>query len=232
MDRLIHWIWLGSEMPDRYSRYIAEWKALNPEWDTVVWREAEIEGVKWRNQLVLDHLRQRDDGRRSIEWAVQTADVLSYECVFGFGGVYLNVDVEPVRPLRDLYDMYVNPLLGQEWVAREDRDFVVGMAMGGRAGHPFYKEVIDQLPIRYWRNPGDEMNQTTGPRLLTDVWRRWEDTVAALPVVAFNPWHWSTVPTGGTAEGRAIPDGAIGVHHWGHKLDGRTNRIEGATQRS
>jgi mannosyltransferase OCH1-like enzyme len=211
--------------------YLVEWGNMNPDWTCALWLQHEIEDSKWINQPVLDHLRERDDRRGSIEYAVQVADVVGYELIYQFGGVYLNVDIEPVRSLAVLHDLYVPE--GESWVAREDDMFVVGAAMGGSPGDPFYGSVIEALYDRYFAAPYDEMNQTTGPRLLTDVWRSWRSRVTALPVVAFNPWHWSTIPPGGTAEGRGEPpSGTIGIHHWGHRQDRRTNRIEGGTVRS
>lgn len=221
-------------MPARYAKYGWRWQELNPDWSVNDWSEEAIRSEHWTNQAVIDHLYQRDDGRNSIELAAQVADVVGYEILWRYGGVYVNVDIEPVRSITDMEEMYGTE--GKAWVAREDADFVVNAAMGAPAsGHPFYRTVIDCLGPRYMARPHDEMNQTTGPRLLTGVYRSWTDhdaSVVALPTVAFNPFHWSSIEQGGTAEGRELPEATIGVHHWGHRHDGRTNRIESGNRRA
>lgn len=233
MAKLIHRIWMGGPMPHDYQAYGARWNWMNRSQDWVVkdWTELDLTTDRdWVNQPVIDHLYERDGGRKTIELYVQLADVYGYEILYRWGGVYLNVDIEPVRKLADLESLY-SVQRGDAWIAREDSAFVVNCAMGGQKKDPFFQRVLFDLGPRYFARPYDEMNQTTGPRLLTDVWNDWirkghQSAVHALPVHAFNSVHWRDVPKGGNAEGRPIHDKAIGVHHWGHKKDGRTNIIE------
>jgi hypothetical protein len=219
-------------MPEEYIEYGDQWAMDNRDWSVVNWDIDElIRDGDWLNSEVLTDLVRRDQGRGGIEFYVQAADVLDYELLWKYGGIYLNCDISPARTLEDL-DL-IHGTLGSAWVAREDETFVVNAAMGAPGPeHPFFGEVINQLGPRYFSNPYQEMNHATGPRLLTDVWSTWKDQlppVIALPVVAFNPFHWRTIPKGGDAVGRPVPLETIGVHHWGHKKDGRTNHIESWT---
>ena len=208
-------------MPDDYRQFGQAWAGLNPGRTVRDWSEDDILARTWRNQAVIEHLYERDEERRSVELYVQLADVVSYELLWQFGGTYINCDIEPLRPLAELEAEY-----GRTWVVHEDPDFVVNAAMGGVPEDPFWDAVIDFLPRRYFAEPTAEMVFTTGPRMLTEVWR--SRPVPALPWQAFNSTHWSTIPLGGTAAGRDIPEGAYGLHHWGHRRDQRTNRIERA----
>jgi hypothetical protein len=79
------------------------------------------------------------------------------------------------------------------------------------------------------------MVMTTGPGYLTDYAHTRPEDLHVFPVETFNPVHWKQIQEGGDATWFA--DGTdwsgtatIAVHHWGHKKDGRTNRIEGWTQ--
>jgi len=231
LERVIHRIWLGGEMPAKYQAFGSLWEQLNTGWSVKDWTESELLAIKWDNQEVLEHLFYRDAEHRTTELFVQVADVLDYELIYRYGGVYVNVDIEPVKPLG-----YLRRFLAerdQAWVSREDNAFVVNAAMAGRAGHPFYKMVIDDLYVRYFANPHGEMNHTTGPRLLTDTLRSWSgEPVVALPVEVFNPIHWKDIPIGGDATGRQVPATSVGVHHWGHRKDQRTNIIELGVERA
>lgn len=219
-------------MPADYREFGDRWQLLNPDWSVILWDiDSLIDEGSWFNAEVLADLRRRDRGRRGIEFYVQAADVLDYELLYKYGGVYVNTDIDPIRSLAEMDT--IHEVEGKTWLAREDSEFVVNAAMGAAAPEDvFFAEVIAALGPRYFNNPYGEMNQTTGPRLLTDVWRMWKSEfhpVIAMPVEAFNPFHWRTIEPGGDAFGRSVPLDTIGVHHWGHKKDGRTNVIESWT---
>jgi mannosyltransferase OCH1-like enzyme len=180
------------------------------------------------NQAVFDDIGTPDPGERlhPISVAVQQADVVGYELIWRYGGLYVNCDIQPVRPLDGLLAR-----VGEDaYACFEDENFLVNAAIGGPARHPFWKAVIDALPERYWARRRDQMNEVTGPHLLTQVWRSWEfDGFTALSRETFNPIHFHQVPLGGDADGlfqeTSLPDQTIGVHHWGHRLTGRPNRV-------
>lgn len=227
-------------MPQRYVDYGRRWQELNPDWQVWEWDEDSLcTSPRAKNRLsdfvslqeVLDDLARRDGGRRGEELYVQMADVLAYELVYLFGGTVVNVDIEPVRPLSYMMDYYG---IGEDsaYVGMEDDYRIVNAVMGGPALHPLYKEIIDRLPDRYFACPEAEMVDTTGPALLTDTVKQWPgQDVVVLPVTAFNSVHWKDVPSGGTADGLWCPgDGVVGVHHWGHRMSGRSNVVETATR--
>lgn len=206
-------------MPDDYRHYGEEWARLNPGWRVWDWDEAAIRSGTWTNEAVVADLYRRDAGRHTIELWAQLADVVGYELLYQFGGVYMNADMQPVKPLSEVP-------ADAPWVATEDRRFVVNCAMAGHQLDPFYGDVIDSLRRSYWENPTGPMNRTTGPWLLTQVQRRHPE-VTALPIEVFNPVHWKKIKKGRDATGFRVPDATVAVHHWGHRRDGRTNTIEG-----
>lgn len=238
--KYIHRIWLGPKaMPQRYAEYGEKWQELNPDWKLLLWTEEHLcpgqESLRNISQQitrydVISDLIARDQGRRGEELYVQMADVFAYELIYLFGGIVVNVDIEPLRSLDYLFDYY--QVRDSAYVALEDDNRIVNAVLGGPARHPLYGRVLQDMKDRYFANPLAEMVQTTGPALLTDVVRAWTDQdVTVLPTSAFNSIHWSQIPDGGNAEGLWNPgDGIIGVHHWGHRASGRSNTIETATR--
>lgn len=226
---MIHRLWLGPhKMPEQYTWYAQEWERLNPDEKVITWTETTLQPLTWRNQAVLDDIERRDGGRNGVEKYVQMADVIGYELIYQFGGVYCNVDVQPVRPLSDLGRLY------KAWAGYEDQDsFIVNSIMGGPPLDPFWRAVIDELPERYFSMPGAEMNIATGPHLLTEMHARYPTRMIVFNQEVFNPVHWNTIPAGEDASLRfnlADFPNTVAVHHWGHKLVGRTNIVENATQ--
>jgi mannosyltransferase OCH1-like enzyme len=225
--RVIHRLWMGPvAMPDKYVRYGDRWRELNPDWILHDWTKDTLPPLM--NQDVFDFIGepQGDEHLHPISVATQQADVAGYELVYRYGGLYVNCDIEPVRPLSNLL-----PLVGEcAYAGYEDDNFIVNAAIGGPAGHMFWLAVLQELPNRFWANPRGPMNEVTGPHLLTAVYNMgWPDFVA-LPREVFNPIHFHEVPLGGDAEGTfhvdALPEITIGVHHWGHRLTGRPNRVD------
>lgn len=238
--KILHRLWLGPKtMPDTYVAFGEKWKSLNPDWKIYEWdydsvlEEAVI--CAWTNQNVIDDIRSRSDGgsgQLTVEAAVQIADVLGYEIVHRYGGIYVNTDIEPLRPLSYLYDFH-EPR-NNAFACNEDyyTDRVVNAVLGGPVGHPFWAHVIEMLSKYYWHNPLAEMVATTGPQLLTDCANRWQGKqnkgagFQILAARAFNEVHWDQIAVGENADGKwGLLEGMVGVHHWGHKLDGRTNLV-------
>lgn len=234
---IVHRLWLGpKEMPNEYQEFGKMWQILNPDWKVADWDFAETLRYDWQNWDVLDSIKRRGtkDGKISVECAVQLADVLGYELIYRFGGVYVNVDIEPIRPLSHMFDHYALQY-NDAYAALEDGGRVVNAVLGASVPeHPFWKCVIEKLPAYYWADPTAEMVSTTGPVLLTDCVRDWNqnelgDKFVILPQESFNPVHWSQIPAGGDAEvGKKIfghKEGVIGVHHWAHRKTGRSNTV-------
>ena len=41
--KIIHQIWLGGEIPKRYSSYIEKLKKINPNWEYKLWTDKDID---------------------------------------------------------------------------------------------------------------------------------------------------------------------------------------------
>lgn len=218
-------------MPEPYRKYGEMWSTLNDGWVVTDWTEAALRTV-WNGQMPCQEIWDRLETealapvtmRHAVAVATQRADILGYALVHQFGGVYVNCDLEPLRPLKEL------PLANPDreaWACYEDRVFLNNGAMGGPKGHPFFGFILDRLPAYYDARKGLPMNWTTGPRLLTDSYGDWRISagftkapVVALPRRLFHFASYGQVPIGGDASafrGEAYKQGAIALHHWGHK---------------
>lgn len=218
-------------MPDDYIEYGMMWQALNPDWTVVEWRTEYEDTPYLGSSLGIHKVINRDvwqsintppSGMRIDKTAMwtQRADVVSYEILYKYGGLYINTDIEPVRPLTQMFAdgmLEIYPAAARE----DDRWLVNAVMWAPEPNSTFYKEIIDRLPDRYFLWPQEFMNVTTGPHLLTHV-------ASYMPIIAldksvFSHIHWSQVPPGGDASSllEGLPDNAIGVHHWGHRKNQR-----------
>lgn len=226
----IHRFWAGDPMPEEYRLYGRQWEELNPDWYVTDWEEDDVESLVEDPEIqkVISNLYSRDAPFRGIELFVQLADVMGYVLVERFGGVYVNCDIQPLRPIEEL------PLPDRAWASKENDvdDRIVNAAIGAPEPHDqFWHYLLHDLPYRYFNNPTAEMVETTGPALLTDQAHLYPNLLHVFPTKTFNPIHWSQIQEGGDATGFSYPEESIAVHHWGHKKDRRSNHVETGTQR-
>lgn len=221
MAKVIHRAWFGPEpLPDRYAAFGETWAKLNPDWEVRMWTLEEVEPLLDPPiRRIWNHIRKHGaisaiPHKPEVAIATQLADLAGYTIVYTQGGVYLNCDMEPLRPLSDL------PVQPEDaWACIESGHWINNGALGGPPEHPFWRAVLDELPHRFKRLDGMAMNHTTGPRLLTDVAASTPGLVV-LPQKYFNLALLSRVPLGGNANRyrkRAISAGAVALHHWHHR---------------
>lgn len=206
-------------MPPEYVEYGKMWQEMNPTWQVVEWTKDML--PRMRNQFILDDIAKRPRSSIPMDFAravaVQSSDVIYYELMEQFGGICLNVDIEPLQPLDALLDIVED----NAWATFEDSDYLVNCAYGGPGDHPFWVKLNNMLPQNYFLHYNDYMQHQTGPHLLTKVWKEFGGIVT-LPKETFNyVYHWN-IPAGKDASAwrdEAIAAGAIGLHHWAHRKD-------------
>lgn len=220
MTKIIHRAWFGPiPMPERYRRYGEQLQEMNPDWEYRLWTEADILALGLRNRAVWDDISANGGVTtgtpRSYESAraTQLADVMGYELIYNFGGVYLNCDMEPLRPLDQIP---VEP--DEAWACDEGGGWVNNGAIGGPPGHQFWGYVIEQLGLQWPSRKGRPMEQATGPWLLTEA-RAVRRGLTVLEPRYFHYAAYYQVAPGGDASAfrqAALDAGAIVLHHWGH----------------
>jgi mannosyltransferase OCH1-like enzyme len=219
-------------MPKEYEQFGRDWEDLNPGWRVLDWNEDTLhltDTSTWQNADVLDDLlaRGQEPDADKVALATHLADVLAYELVYEFGGLYVNTDMQPVRALSDLFD--ANPaMLEKPAAGREDDNWVVNAVLWApEPGDDFWLAVIRALPHRYFSMPDEYMSNTTGPHLLTQVYRDRPQDLVVLDRQVFNPLHFTEVEFGEDAKFNRweLPDETITVHHWGHRRNRRNQRV-------
>ena len=112
IPKIIHQIWLGTlPIPSSYLKCMETIKEKHPTWEYKLWTDDNLptdfilkesfEG----NNLVADDMGNPNDpcsiGRLKNNYA-RKADVLRLSLLWHFGGVYMDVDMEALKPIDDL----------------------------------------------------------------------------------------------------------------------------------
>lgn len=137
IPKIIHQIWLGSPLPDKYKSFQQSWMKHNPGWEYRLWTEKELEEFGLRNKAIFD---------ASSNWATKS-DIARYEILYRIGGVYADTDFECLRSFEVLHhccDFYAG--FESEGSFEGEDILLIGNALIGAApGHPILKQCVDNI---------------------------------------------------------------------------------------
>jgi inositol phosphorylceramide mannosyltransferase catalytic subunit len=190
IPRIIHRIWLGGEpLRDDFQHYGETWRNHHPSWEIRLWTDADLP------ELGLTEALER--GRHHAE----RADVLRYELLKRFGGVYVDTDLECLRPLDSLLDQV------EVFAALHSPEMVSNSILGAVPGHPFFERASREAALRIGVGA---IPAATGPLFLTLLLKDFPE------VTLYG--HEKFFPLPRNEKYRAhehFPD-AYAVHHWAH----------------
>jgi mannosyltransferase OCH1-like enzyme len=186
IPRIFHHIWLGPDpLPDDHGPWVESWKRHHPDWEHWMWTEENLPEDPIRPEI-LERLRA----------PVERADIMRLEILYRHGGVYLDTDLECLRPVDDF-------LADQEFVGvchKPGR--ITNTAIASVPSHPLLQEAVDNVnPMEmYWTNSSERLKEVAGPLLLDRLVKEYPDIKLLEPPIFF--------PS--TPEER---EGAVAVHH-------------------
>lgn len=150
IPKIIHQIWLGGPVPESFKGLMQSWvdNYVGRGWEYRLWTDKDIASFQLYNQQFYDE---------TTNYGVKS-DLLKWEIVYRYGGVYVDVDFEPLRSLDELhyiYDFYtgIQPL---------DTQFVqLGAALFAAVpGHSILQHCIETVKSD-WHHQGAP--KKTGP---------------------------------------------------------------------
>lgn len=216
IPKIIHRIWVGKPMPEKYVAFGKMWEVLHPDWEVKLWSEDDL---RWlTNQHLYDNAEQYV---KSDAVGQYRSDVARYEILHRFGGVYVDCDVEPLKP----FDGFLNNSFFAGW--EKTQKWVGNTVLGSVPNHSLMKRMIDVVPETSKSNSGRPATWLTGPRVLTAQYFRMSgkerSDVVIYPQQYFFPYsHWDVRNSDNDPSYRKYSD-SYSVHHWGHARE-LTNR--------
>ena len=194
IPRRLHRIWLGdAPIPEEYEAYWAEWQSMHPEWECTTHGESEV--INRKLYAALSSMSAK-------------SDLLRYEIMQREGGVYVDTDFQPLRPLDPLLETGVTCFAG--W---EDEQRVCTALFGCVPGHPALSALVSGLPAWASRHARQTPDTQTGPVFFTSVLNGRPDVTLFPPPVFYPVSYWDRTrieelrPT--------LPAEAFALHHWG-----------------
>lgn len=153
IPKKIHYCWFGGNpLPPLAKKCIASWRKYCPDYEIIEWNEQNFD--LHYNDYVWEAYQAR-------KWAFIT-DVVRLYALVTQGGIYMDTDVEVIKPLDELLDC--EAVSGFESETR----IPTGL-MACRAGQPLFQELLDDYKGAHFRNPDGTLNLTTNVSRITRV---------------------------------------------------------------
>ncbi|MCQ2517889.1 MAG: hypothetical protein MJ119_03925 [Lachnospiraceae bacterium] len=154
IPRKIHYCWFGENpIPDKFLKNIESWKKFCPDYELVFWNESNYDYTK--NQYMYE-------AYRSKKWGF-VPDYARLDIIDRYGGIYLDTDVELVKPLDDL-------LTCDLFCGFESNDYVAfGLGFGAAPNNKIIQEMMEYYETIHFLNEDGTMNLIASPVHQTSV---------------------------------------------------------------
>ncbi|WP_328629151.1 glycosyltransferase [Streptomyces sp. NBC_00353] len=211
---MIHQTWKDTDVPPEWQKWADSWRIHHPGWGYRLWTDAD------NRAFLQEHYPWFLPVYDGYPEAIMRADAIRYFLLDHFGGLYVDLDFECLKPVTEILDGH-DLVLGCEPDAhtrlllarRRGFDRIVGNAfIASRPGHPFWAHVHRRLVATH-KLPSTL--DVTGPFFLTraiDSAPEPESITVLDPEVLYPEVSPYATEQFGPQE--ADYDRAYAVHHW------------------
>lgn len=216
IPKVIHQYWTGGPIPAEYLAYSEAWSAMNPGWARYLWSD---------QALMIDDpdtgLVNIDLWHRAEEFVAHgrqyqlRADIVRYELLYRFGGMWIDMDFEPLKPLDSWFHEVDGDRPFAVWETQDE--WAANGMMGSPKGHWFMRLLTDRLPQSARDNLGRTPSKIAGPQYMTNLHREQGEPLKILGPERFYPYLWSDLNQNNARCRPPWPPECVAVHHWNNR---------------
>jgi GT2 family glycosyltransferase len=180
IPKIIHQLWIGSKPAP--TNLMNTWKEKNPDFEYIFWNENEFvkRNMKFKCQTEIDEIEEING----------KADILRWEILYKYGGIFLDADSICIEPIDN---ELLNKICFAGWEQEQVRPGLIATGtMGFPPKHPLVKAAIEWIQ----QNEVTQLKshqmawQTVGPGLLTRMYNTGEfNDLYIFPSFTFLPIH-------------------------------------------
>lgn len=203
IPRKIHYCWVGGNpLTPLAEKCIASWRKFCPGYEIIRWDESNYDFFKH------PYMKQAYEAKK---WGF-VPDYARLDIIHQHGGIYLDTDVEAIKPL--------DSLLQHRFYAgfESSQSVALGLGFGAEPGHPLLEAMLRDYDNYSFFNADGTLNQLPSPQIQTALLRQYglqddtgavqrlEDGAVVYPVNYFAPRNEARLPA-------ALPE-AYSIHHY------------------
>ena len=218
IPKVIHYCWFGrGEMPKLAKKCIKSWKKYCPDYKIICHNEDNFD---------LTQNRYLNEAYKAGKWAF-VSDYARLKIICDNGGIYLDTDVELIKPIDDL-------LLTKGFMGFDEKGIVAtGLGFGAEKGNKIVSEFLkdyDNIPFvlpdgSYDLTPCPDRNTEALKRLGMDI----KNTSQTFMDITFLPDEY-LCPMNYYTGKKTITENTYSIHHysasWTSVVTKRTTRIK------
>jgi mannosyltransferase OCH1-like enzyme len=183
IPKIIHQIWIGkNKRPDIWMDSWKEELKKRDDWEYKLWDENEIEKLEMYNRDIYEY---------ETDYACK-ADILRYEILKTYGGIYVDADVVLLNTtFFDLFNDNKNELtFGLE----PNQKLISNSIIASTPNNNMIKHIIIECRKNYIQNRKKGYPyQITGPSLITNLYHQYKLPFTILPSILFYPIYWKNI---------------------------------------
>ena len=218
IPKVIHYCWFGKgELPKLAKKCIRSWQKYCPDYQIICWNEDNFD---------ISSNRYMKEAYEAGKWAF-VSDYARLQIIYEQGGIYLDTDVELLKPLDHL-------LNAKGFMGFDEKGIVAtGLGFGAEAGNPIIGEFLkDYRDISFYLADGS-MDLTPCPDRNTQALERlgmdMKNTNQTFLDTVFLPKEY-LCPMDYCTGKKTITKNTCSIHHycatWTSKVTKRTTRLK------
>ena len=154
IPKVIHYCWFGKNpKPELMKRCISSWRKYCPDYEIIEWNEENFDISK------NPYAKEAYDAKK---WAFVT-DYARLWIIYSYGGVYLDTDVELIKPLDDLLEK--EAFFGFE----DEKNINTGLGFGAEKGNKFVECMLKDYDKIHFLKPDGTLDLLPCPIRNTNV---------------------------------------------------------------
>ena len=152
IPKIIHYCWFGKNpLPKMAIKCIDSWKKYCPDYKIIEWNEDNFDVE------VNDYVKEAYENKKYAF----VSDYVRLYALITYGGIYMDTDVEVVKPLDEFLDC-------SAFSGFETKQFIPTGIMASEKDFPLYKEFMDYYNNRHFIQ-NNTADMTTNGRIMTMI---------------------------------------------------------------
>lgn len=201
IPKKIHYCWFGGNpLPEFAQKCIASWKKYCPNYEIIEWNESNFD------LNCCDYVREAYEAKK---WAF-VSDVARLYALVNHGGIYMDTDVEVLRPLDDL-------LRYEALSGFEARDRIPTGLMACRKGQPVFEEFLHDYDNAHFLRADGTYDTTTNVTRITNACLKYglrlDNTLQTVNGFTLFPYDYFC-PKDAETKILSITDNTYVIHHF------------------